>query len=434
MFIIDMLFNEYLYDLNYTGGYLAYREGESFLSFISEKYGRDKVTELFYSLKSNTNIDEAFKKVFDMKFDEVQEKWKIYLKKMYFPKITEFEMKTEVYDQKTFHKKDGSFMNYAPRFSPDGNNYIYFSNRKMRNSIWKGSTLDLYPSKKVLTGESSGKFQEFHFRRNNLSWFPGGENFAFVSKTVNGDAIYVMDFKNKKILNKFNLFQFDAIYEIDISPDGEKIAFSAQKGHKTDIYIFDLISLEIKQITDDRYYDSQPSWSPDGSKITFSSERTPNAKKEHICYSLVSNIFIYDLGEKKFLQVTNDNFNNYFPIWTKDNNQIIMITEREFVSNFEIVDIINGKRAKVSKTLGGVFSGDLDQPNDNLIFSGFYNGGWDIYNLSNPLKNLEYSDYKTMGEYIFIDDFYSRFDIKQYHHSGEKFQIHNLFYEPGTNN
>ncbi|MCD4820260.1 MAG: hypothetical protein K8S23_16380 [Candidatus Cloacimonetes bacterium] len=420
MFIIDMLFNEYLYDIELSGGYLAYRQGESFLTYISEKYGRDKVIELFYALKSNTNSDDAFKKVFDLKLEDVQEKWKIYLKKKYYPKITEFDMKTEVYDQKTFHKKDGSYMNYAPRFSPDGNNYIYFSNRKIRNSIWKGSTLDLYKSKKILTGESSGNFQEFHFRRNNLSWFPDGESFAFVSKTVNGDAIYIMDFKNKKILNKVLLKQFDAIYEIDVSSDGEKLTFAAQKGHKNDIYIFNLNTSEITQLTDDRYYDSQPCWSPDGSKIAFSSERTANKKNKHVSYSLVNNIFYYDLEKEKFYQVTNDDFNNYFPIWTNDNNQIIMVTEREFVSNFEIVDLINGKRAKVTKSLGGVFTGDIDKSNENLIFSGFYEGGWNIYNLINPLKNMEYSDYDTMNEYIFIDDFYTKFDIQRYQVYGFK--------------
>ena len=414
MFIIDMLLNGYLYDLQMVGGFYAYREGESFLTFVSEEYGRKKVIELFYALKMTSNIDHASQKVFGVEFKIIQERWKNYLKRQYFPIYSDYNVPTEVYERKTNHNEDGSFMNYAPRFSPDGNNYLYFSNRNLRNSIWNGSTLDLVKDKKIVTGEASGKFEEFHFRRNNISWFPDGKTFAFVSKTATGDVLYFMDYKSKKILQEITFDGIDVVFEFDISDDGEKIVFAGQKDHKTDIFTYQIASKELKQITNDRYYDYQPSWSHDGTKIVFSSERDRQKEEEHIFYRLTSNIYYYNLGSKQFFQVTNDDFNNYFPIFSSDDKQIIMITEREIMSNFEIVNLESGNRASVTNSIGGVFSGDLNSDDSMLVFSCFYQGGWDIYTFSNPLEDLQYENYQTPFEVEMEADLYSSFEIDRY--------------------
>ena len=416
MFIIDMVMNDGVYDLNQVGSYYAYREGESFLSFICDEYGHDVVMDYFYATRISSNLDAATKDVFGIDFNEIQLLWKNHIKRKYFSLISDFQVPYEIYDRKTDHNKDGSYLNFAPRFSPDGQNYLYFSNKNLRNDIWRGVKHDVISNKRIIKGEISGKFEEFHFQRNNFGWFPGGDYFAFVAKTSFGDKIYKIDFDTEKVVDSYAFPGFDAVYEIDVSHDGEKIVFSGQKELKNDIYIFTIQTGEITQITNDSYLDYQPKWSPDDSKIAFTSERTlnNNTKRNHVFNKLTNNIFYYSLTEKKFYIVTKDEFINDSPIWDKTGTKIIFISERNNIKNFEITNITNGKRAFVTNSLGGMISGDIDPDNENMLFSCFYNGGWDIYQLENPLKNLEYEFYFLPERYEFSEDFYDRFEIDRY--------------------
>ena len=57
------------------------------------------------------------------------------------------------------------------------------------------------------------------------------------------------------------------------SPDGTKIAFTSDRSGNYDIWVLDLASMELTQITDSRSTDNQPCWSPDGSALLFASMR-----------------------------------------------------------------------------------------------------------------------------------------------------------------
>lgn len=55
----------------------------------------------------------------------------------------------------------------------------------------------------------------------------------------------------------------------DISPDGNKVAFSSKRNGYWNIYILELDSGSIYPLTDTPAYDSHPRWSPDGSSLLF---------------------------------------------------------------------------------------------------------------------------------------------------------------------
>ena len=57
------------------------------------------------------------------------------------------------------------------------------------------------------------------------------------------------------------------------SPDGSAIAFSALAGGFTDLYVCDVATGKLRQLTDDAFADLQPAWSHDGRTIAFVTER-----------------------------------------------------------------------------------------------------------------------------------------------------------------
>jgi Tol biopolymer transport system component len=422
MFIIDLVMNDGIYFLDGIGGYFAYRLGESFLVYLNEVYGRESVIDLFYALRFTSTTDAATKKVFDLNFLEIQLRWKNHLKRTYLPYISDYDIPYEVFDRKTDHTMDGSYLNYAPRIAPDGNTFLYFSNQNITNDIWKNSLLGLGKKERIIQGGMSGKYEEFHFQKNNISWFPDGERFAFVAKTSKYDKIYVVNYKTGDIVYTFDFPQFEAVFEIDVSHDGRRIAFAGQKANRNDIYIYDIEQEVIIEITNDLYYDSSPRWSPDDSKILFASERKRNEIDEidNVLSSLSSNVYYFDLQQDAFYQVTNDEFSNNNPFWSSNGDKVLMISERKFASNIELVDIVSGERAAVTNCLAGTFTGDISKDDEYMVFSCYFNGGWDIYVKDKPLQNLTYFAYQKPLMIDLEADFFTTFNFNRYKFYGKR--------------
>jgi TolB protein len=95
------------------------------------------------------------------------------------------------------------------------------------------------------------------------------------------------------------------------SPDGSRIAFVRFDKGNADIYIMRPDGTEATQLTSDGA-DSSPTWSPDGSKIMFARE-TGNGESD-----------LYEMGVDggKATQVTSDSLSEYYPNWSPDGTSV----------------------------------------------------------------------------------------------------------------
>lgn len=422
MFLMDMVINDDIGSLQNVSGYLAYRLGESFLSYIANTWGREKVPEYFFSLRNSSNIDDATKKVFGMEFKDLESRWKYQLKREYFPMINSHGVPMESFEQRTFHKKNGSYFNFAPRFSPDGTRYVYYSNAGARYSIWMAGTQGLAKHKKIMQGESSANAEEFYYMRSSLSWFPDNKRIAFSAKTANGDRIQIYDVDKEKIVRTIKIDALNAIYEVDVSPDGKQLAIAGQNRVQDDIYLYDLETKELTKLTNDGYNDGNPRFSPDGTYIAFDSER--RIEKETPRYGLFANlstdVYTINLKTKEVRQITFETYNCRRPFWADNGKKLAFLSNKNQVSNFEIIDLESGDRSELNKTVSGVISGDLSPNDEYLLMANYFDGAWDIYFDDSPLDSLVYTSSAAPKVVTRTDDILSNIDLGRLDYYGKR--------------
>jgi Tol biopolymer transport system component len=121
--------------------------------------------------------------------------------------------------------------------------------------------------------EQGGDWQQLTFdgvRKYSLKLSPDGQQFAYKSITEDGFSINIMDVDGNNLRQLTTARGF-----LDWSPDGKTLVYSAIDtkdgvGYGDDLFLIDLATGGITQLTDDRLSDTFPAFSPDGQWIAFS--------------------------------------------------------------------------------------------------------------------------------------------------------------------
>jgi TolB protein len=103
-------------------------------------------------------------------------------------------------------------------------------------------------------------------------WSPDGKTIAFNSDRDHGPGLagYLVS-SNGSHLRRIDV---DTWVEYPSwSPDGKWLAFMGAIGSNYELFVVDLDTLAVHQLTDSPGHDGWPAWSPDGSTIAFSSVR-----------------------------------------------------------------------------------------------------------------------------------------------------------------
>ncbi len=126
------------------------------------------------------------------------------------------------------------------------------------------------------------------------------------------------------------------------SPDGTKLAFVAsQRGGTVGLQVMDLYERQRRvQLPLGELSAVQPMWSPDGSKIAFSGS-----------YDATYHIYVYDLATETLQNLTESNpGDSFFPVWSKDGRSIAYATQQQMRGAQDIMVYEGGD----SRRLAGV--------------------------------------------------------------------------------
>ncbi|GIS42041.1 MAG: hypothetical protein Ct9H90mP15_00810 [Candidatus Neomarinimicrobiota bacterium] len=386
--------------LNYS--ILAYKGGPSVWQYITKKYGREKVGEVFQQMRRTQNAEKGFESALGVDFEKLTEDWHDYLKKEYWSDINKREKLSDFSEKLTDRSKTKNFYNVSPAFSPDGNTIAYFTDQSGYMDLVLLNVSSGKQKKRLIRGNNSPDFEELKWLQPGLSWSPNGKQIAFASKSGEEDSIIIVNVRNGKY--KKIPIGLDGVFTTSWHPSGNKIAFIGQKNNSNDLYLIDLDDNVVTNLSNDIYSDFNPSWSLDGSKIFFSSDRSnykPDIDMSELDFSN-NDIFYYDLNTKSVNQVTNTSYHEDYPVVTKD-NILFYTADYNGVHNIFMHNLDTDETKPITNVITGIQQIDVNRSSNKIVFSGYKDRGWDLFLIDNP-TTIESKEIPTTVFYATKDE------------------------------
>jgi Tol biopolymer transport system component len=133
------------------------------------------------------------------------------------------------------------------------------------------------------------------------------------------------------------------------SPDGRTIAFQGYRDGGYDIWAISPDGSNQRQLTRGPFDDREPAWSHDGTRVAFSSDRGESISAGQVQSGSGNyNIWILDLRTNQLRQVTRERADDFMPTWSPDDREIAFISTRAGGQTIWAVTLATGAERRVS--------------------------------------------------------------------------------------
>ena len=153
------------------------------------------------------------------------------------------------------------------------------------------------------------------------------------------------------------------------SPDGTKIAFNSDKDEQnSDIYIMNVDGSNPTRLTDNPADDGDPSWSPDGDRVVFHSNRDGNWE-----------VYTMNADGSDQARLTNEPANDLGPSWSPDGTRILFGSNRD--GNWEIytMNVDGSNQTRLTENTTDVGAPSWSPDGTKIAFTSDRDGNPEVY-------------------------------------------------------
>lgn len=245
--------------------------GHSFWNFVANSYGKSNIPNIMYLTNSNRDFEAAFAYILGKSLKTLNKEWFLYYKDQYVN--DEFGRKLPNNEIKIPGLRKNTKVSNV-KLSPDGSKLIYVTHKK---SIHRIMLYDFVTKKSKVLHKSGLKHSTAPDQEKYpiVDWHPSGRSIAYffeIKDRLNFGTIKFRDDK-KPETNEFPVFRVDEVNSMSFDPSGISLVISASKSGQSDIFIFQIPSKRFINVTLDNYDDYTPSFFDDKGRIIFSSNR-----------------------------------------------------------------------------------------------------------------------------------------------------------------
>ena len=235
-----------------------------------------------------------------------------------------------------------------PSWSPDGEWIAYTA----RDDAFKVRVDGSEPPINLSYGNGPAGGHEY------VRWTPDGRRIVFIHTGPNGyDQVASLptDIPTGKVSLKYITNEEYNSTDVHVSPDGKWVTFmSDRSGHadfkRMDGWIAPIDGGPARNMTPNTYdhYDYRPRWSPDGSKLVFTSDRSGWRR-----------VGVIDIASGETTFLTQKDYDEYNPIFSPDSRWIAYVANRDW--SFHIMKVrADGSEGPVHLTQGDGVHGGFD--------------------------------------------------------------------------
>ncbi|PYQ48620.1 MAG: hypothetical protein DMF59_15505 [Acidobacteria bacterium] len=331
------------------GGYFAYRFGHAVFAYMQQKYGWDGLRDFIYEYRNTlgSSVDKALKRAFDVTPDEFDSRFRTWLRKQYLPALVAKGEPQEYGDPFKINPELQS-EEMSPIPSPSGDLLAAYTTYKEDVDI----VLFNIPERKMLRNLTSGYTSRYEYAiaqmltigpvmGRDIGFAPNGDQIALFVKKERGRNLLLINALNGRIERSVALPQEQELSPT-YSPDGKKIAFSGYLGSQDDIFIYDVASGQVANITNDKFFDGAPVFSPDGKWLVYSSVVGGYAK-----------LFKLNLEKpSERYQLTSGLWNDIDAWFSPDGKRVFFASDKQTGRNVEVASEILEKAEDKAKRQG----------------------------------------------------------------------------------
>ena len=398
--------------------YFPYRWGQAFWAYMGGTYGDDVVGALLRSAGRNGNVELSLEQMTHRPVDSLFADWHRALtgSAQEVAAATGNEIPTDKArirrERETPVTTAGarllispgsqSHYNLAPAISPDGKRMVYFSDAGLFSiDMYLANAENGRPIRKLISATRDPHLESMQFINSAGAWDATGTRFVFGAVITGHPALRIVNGNNGKTIREAKFPTLGEIFNPTWSPDGRKIAFSAQVGGYTDLFSYDLESKQLQRLTNDAYADLEPAWSPDGASIAFVTDRF-GTSLDSLSYGAYQLAVMSASGGQITQLPRLSGAKHINPQWSPDGLSLYFLSDPGGISNIYRLSLGDGVMRQVTNVFSGV-SGitalspalSVAQKAPRAVFSVYTGGGYaiqvidDIQTLAGgPIKDL----------------------------------------------
>ena len=396
---------------------LVYNLGHAAFEFMESRWGKEGIRQYLFALRKNVigGGGDAYDDALRLSAEEFDREFDQYIKGRFKP----FRDKERPADYGRNLAPDPRTTRYPAVYSiepsPSGDLIAAMaSNRKDREldiiliSSEDGEVID-----NLTSGFSLGYGFDYittpGSRFNTvawMSWSPVGDQIGYFVRREKKKTLILQNVVTSKIEERIEMTSVDEPESPDIGPTGRRVVLSALRDAVGDIFMVDLDTAEVTNLTNDEFADYAPTFSPDGTFIVYLARVSGNDK-----------LFRLDLETLEKTQLT---------FGTHDDTVAQFIDDQTIVFSSTAIDPVQPIDPEVARN-GSIFNlwtldlrtGELQQHTDTLTgnvspivlheenatrlaFVTYFKGEYGVHTMTReePLYTAATSDFGSPGPII----------------------------------
>ncbi|MEJ2238947.1 MAG: hypothetical protein P8X82_11670 [Gemmatimonadales bacterium] len=316
--------------------FTPYRYGHALWSYVGNRWGDESISRILHSA-SVSGVAPAFQRVLGVSLEELTHQWHAAIESEYRPLLANTQEVDNFALPILTKKRSSGTLHISPSISPDGEYIAYLSEGKW---YW----IDLYLARaetgrverRLVKSAFSSEFESLRFLNSAGSWSYDGRLLAFAAKRGGGDDLVMFDVNRNKVVNRIEV-PLHGLTTPSWSPDATRLVFTGYDGGISDLFIVNSDGTELRRLTNDKFADLHPVWSPDGRTIAFATDRGPGTDLDRLRMSPL-NLATYDLTSGRIEVLPEMSGQNSNPQWAPDGQSIGFVSDRTGSYNLFLFD------------------------------------------------------------------------------------------------